>query len=254
MRLKILTLNLWNGGRLFEAAREFLVEQAADIYFLQEAYNGHGEHLESRFRTVELLQQTFPDYDSFFAPVYCDTRAKEGEIDDGQLLLSRFPLKEKDTLFIDVGYDKYDQDALTDFSRFPAGFQKAAVEIDGQLVTLLNVHGPVNLDGTQDSDRRLKMTELILTHLGPSSIVAGDFNVQEETQTISLLKEQLTSVFAGELTTTFNVKRKDLTRFPGYATAAVDMIFVSPSFSVVKKQAFPVDVSDHLPLMVEVET
>jgi endonuclease/exonuclease/phosphatase family metal-dependent hydrolase len=39
----------------------------------------------------------------------------------------------------------------------------------------------------------------------------------------------------------------------GYATAAVDMIFVSSSTKILKKECPDVEVSDHLPLVVELE-
>jgi endonuclease/exonuclease/phosphatase family metal-dependent hydrolase len=70
MHFKFLTLNLWNGGRLLSAAREFLRATQADVMFIQEAYNRHGQHLAERFRTTELLQADFPDFYSVHAPAY----------------------------------------------------------------------------------------------------------------------------------------------------------------------------------------
>jgi endonuclease/exonuclease/phosphatase family metal-dependent hydrolase len=55
-------------------------------------------------------------------------------------------------------------------------------------------------------------------------------------------------VFGEELKTTFNMKHKDN---PGYATAAVDMMFISPDIKVSEKACPEVDVSDHLPLVVQ---
>ncbi len=69
------------------------------------------------------------------------------------------------------------------------------------------------------------------------------------TQTIRNIEKHLNNVFKDELSTTFNVKHKDLTRFPGYATAVVDMVFVSSDLQVQSKKCPAVDVSDHLPLV-----
>ena len=77
-------------------------------------------------------------------------------------------------------------------------------------------------------------------------ILAGDFNLQPNTQTISNIEKQLKNVFRGELKTTFNMKRKDN---PGYASAVVDMIFVSKHIKILKHYCPNVDVSDHLPLV-----
>lgn len=246
--LRVVSLNLWNGGRLFEAARDFLLEQQADIYFLQEAYDGRGIDSDPRFRTVELLEQAFPEYDAYFGPVYLDPRKNEGKIEDGNLLLSKWPLQQRLNYFVDIPYQELDQDTTTDFSLFPVTIQKAQVDIEGTLLTLLNVHGPVNHNGTEDDQRRLAFRDAILTLSDERTIVAGDFNVRPQTQTIAGLEKKFTTVFGQELETTFNTRRKDLTKFPGYADSAVDMMFVSPTIKVVEHSCPQVDVSDHLPL------
>ncbi len=255
MTIKVVSLNLWNGGRLFDEARSFLLSEQADIMFLQEAYNGQVQSLENRFQTVTLLQQAFPEYDYHFAPAYLDTRQDGHKIEDGQLLLSRFPLSDTRTIFFDVPYGEYDQDAMTDFRQFPAGLQVATIRPSDKPIRLLNVHGPVDLDGLADTDRRLRMAQVIAAEVAEADqvILAGDFNVQPETKSIKVIEKSLHNVFAGELETTFNVKRKDLTKFPGYQTAVVDMMFVSESIEVVHHYCPDVDVSDHLPLVAQLK-
>lgn len=255
MRLKIISLNLWNGGKLFDQARDFLLQAQADIMLLQEAYNGSDPTTGSRFQSVKLLTQAFPEYSYHFAPVYLDTREKEGEIDDGQLIISKFPLTETKNIFFDVPYGKYDQDHTTDFSNFPATLQTAVITIGSRHIKLLNVHGPVNLDGTQDSERRLKMKDSILAEIeGEHSVIlGGDFNVQPHTATIQAIEAQLTNVFGDRLTTSFNINRKNLQVFPGYASSIVDMLFISPDLQVIKSDCPTVDISDHLPLIATLE-
>ena len=79
-------------------------------------------------------------------------------------------------------------------------------------------------------------------------ILAGDFNVRPDTKTIHNIEKVLKNVFKDELVTTFNMKRKTN---PGYATAVVDMIFISHNTAVVSHSCPPVDISDHLPLVCE---
>jgi len=260
MHLKFVTLNIWNGGRLLKQAREFLRETAADLIFIQEAYNGHGADLDERFKTAEVLKSDFPDFFADFAPAYCDERAIEGPIDDGQLILSRWPILEAENIFLDLPYAKYDQDKLAattnpeDFKNFPSNIQKVDLNLPTGPVRLLNVHGPVNHAGQEDDQRRLKFADLILANLTSQTIVAGDFNVQRQTQTIRQLEARLTNVFGDELATSFNVKQKDLVKYPGYAAATVDMILVTPQIQVLSHSCPQVDISDHLPLVVELET
>ncbi len=256
--MKIVSLNIWNGGRLFEAAQDFLLEQQADLYFIQEAYDGHGD-IETRLKTVELLTRAFPRYASDFAPTYLDSRAKEGLIEEGQLLLSRWPLIHQKNHFLGVPYGTYDQEHLTatggpaEFSRFPTTIQGAQIEYEGKPVTVLNVHGPVNHNGTEDDPRRLLMRDIILRETTTNTIVAGDFNVQPATQTIQGLNLKLKPVFDNHPQTSFNLQRKDLVKYPGYATAVVDMCFVTPDFQVKTATRPEVDISDHLPMVIELE-
>ena len=58
------------------------------------------------------------------------------------------------------------------------------------------------------------------------------------------------SVFEHNLKTTFNRKQKT---DPAFASAVVDMVFVSPDMAVKRAVCEMVDVSDHLPLLVELE-
>lgn len=188
-----------------------------------------------------------------YAPAFIDTRSREGEVESGQMILSRWPLKNATSFFVDIPFGRLDHDATTDFSSFPAIVQQADVTIDGLWVRLLNVHGPVNLDGLANSERRQKMIALIQRQLTQRSIVAGDFNAQPGNPCFAPLAEHLQSVFGDALPTTFNTARKDLHKFPGYATASVDMIWITPSFTVTSPKAWSeADVSDHLALSAEI--
>lgn len=251
--MKIVSLNLWNGGRLFDAAMSFLKGQNADIYLLQECYDGHNPDLAARFRTVELLKANFPDYEVRFAGFYLDCRSVEGEIEDGQVIMSRWPLSYAQMIWFDVPYGRYDNDAMTDFSELSAGMLKAEFAYGDKQITLLNVHGPWHLAGDDDTPRRQVMVRSILDNLGEHTVLAGDFNAQPSVASMKKLALRLINLFDGDLTTSFNVKRKDLAKFPGYATAVVDMAFTTPNWRLLAKQVPQVDVSDHLPLVFEIE-
>jgi len=259
MKIKVISLNLWNGGRLLDRISDFLIAEQPDLLFLQEAYAGRlpvqqagDPALAPRFRSVAILTGLFPSYDFDFAPVYCDTRSLEGDIEEGQLLLSKWPIIFRDNIFFDRPYAKLDQDATTDFSQWPATLQHCRIQIDNQVIELLHVHGPVNFDGTLDSPRRLKMSQMILDRISDKTpaIVAGDFNVQPQTQTIRNIENHLTNVFKDELVTTFNMCQKTN---PGYARAVVDMMFISPTIKVLEHHQPQVDISDHWPLIATLE-
>lgn len=262
MVLKVISLNLWSTPapvEVIDKAEKFLSEQQPDLLLLQEVNTPVNQsqlpNISKKFKTLQSLRELFPSFYWNFAPAVCDTRKHEGEVDSGQLILSKFPLNKAANIFFDIPYGKYNHDATTDFSHFPASVQVVNATINELNVKLLNVHGPVNMNGLEDDTRRLHMRDTLLEQTKDADrlILCGDFNVRPQTQTIQSLEKELKNVFKDELITTFNIKRKNLDKSPGYADAVVDMMFISDNFTVVSHECPQVDISDHLPLVAQLE-
>ncbi len=254
MNLKFLSLNLYEGGLLFENISAFLKEEKPDIIAFQEVNNGSDAKLPNYLRSMQVLSDLLPDYHHFFAPEIL-LRYPEGKIDIGNAIFSRFPISNEETVFLNVPYGEYDTVPIGgDFSKHPKNLQCCEVTVNGKILTICNLHGIWGLDGVDNEDR-LKMSNLIVAQVKEKGkvILAGDFNLKPNTQTIANIEKHLTSVFKDQLKTTFNLARKDLDRFPGYASAVVDMIFTSHDLAVTKHNCPNVDVSDHLPLIIEFE-
>ena len=254
MNLKFISLNLYEGGLLFDNISTFLKAENADIIAFQEVNNGVDPKLPSNLRSIQVLSELLPDYHHFFAPEIL-LRYPEGKIDIGNAIFSRFPISNEETIFLNIPYGEYDPVPIGgDFSKHPKNMQCCAVNVDDTTLKVCNLHGIWGLDGTDNEDR-LKMSDLIVDQIEGKGkvILAGDFNLKPNTQTIANIEKHLNNVFKDELKTTFNLTRKDLERFPGYATAVVDMIFTSQELAVINHYCPKVDVSDHLPLIIEVE-
>lgn len=258
MKLKIVTLNLWSTpttDQIFEKAVQFLFDQKADLIFLQEVNDGKSDKLPNKFKAVKILKEKFPGFYFDFARAFTDMRHNEGKVDNGQFLLSRFPIISSANIFFDVPYGKYDHDLMTDFSQFPANLQSVTIKVGEQKMLLLNLHGPVWYDGDMFTERRAKMAQKILDLIDQTTcpvILAGDSNATQGNKAIQLIKSKLKSVFENHLTTTFNVLRKDIVKYPGFAQSVVDIIFVSPNIKVISSLCPQVDISDHLPLIAEI--
>ena len=251
MRIKILTLNIWNGGILLDFVIYFLKKEAPEIVILQEVYNGQDPKLEKRFRTVEVFKKelSFPYYN--FSPAFMDTR-RVGDIEEGNAIFSKFPIKNFDGIFFDIPYSRFDAEKHKDNASFyPRCMQHCVLDLDSCNINLFNVHGIWGFDG-KDNKRRLEMSKIIVNEIKhkENAILAGDFNVMPNTRTIENIDRYLKNVFKGELTTTFNMKHKTNI---GYATAVVDMIFVSKTMRVLDHYVSNVDVSDHLSLVCVLE-
>ncbi len=252
MGIKIVCLNLWNGGFLFESMVEYLQREKADIYLLQEVFNGTDPHLPPQHRTFTELQQQLDLPHGHFAPCF-NENINGAVIVQGNAIFSRFPLQEVSVTFYDVPFGARDNTREA-FPFSPRNLQHVKTAVGSHELHLLNTQGIWGEDG-QDSPRRLNMATYIIREIDGCTplVLAGDFNVQPETQAIALIESKLHNVFKGELDTSFNLKRKDLVRDPGFTSAVVDMFFITPDLKVTKQVCPKVDVSDHYPLVVELD-
>ncbi len=113
------------------------------------------------------------------------------------------------------------------------------------------MHGIWGLDGG-DTPERLRMSELIVQEISGKTpaVLTGDFNLKPNTQTIQNIEKHMINVFKNEMKSSFNMRHKTN---PGYATAVVDMFFATSDINILSKSVPDDDVSDHLPLLCELE-
>lgn len=252
MRLKFITLNVEHGGKLMDNILSFLNDEKPDLLFLQEVYNSNDSQLESRFRTVEVLRKEIGE----FLP-YSDFRGiafdPEVKADMGNAIFSKFHLSNCGSKFFDVPYGEVSFTGYHEPVKVPRAVQYSDIDINGKNTLLLNLHGIWATNGT-DSERRINMAKDIAEILkGKESIIlAGDTNfTTDAVKTIEIIESKgVKSVFGDSLVSTFNMRHKTN---PAYASAAVDMIFVSSDFRVISKEMPEVDVSDHYPLVATIE-
>lgn len=253
MRLKFITLNIEHGGKLLNEAIEFIKKEQPDLLFLQEAQNTDIETDKQHYKTISeiLSASNFPHH--IFAP-YVEFEFDGTNVLHGNAIFSRYPLTKGEITYFNGRYEKADffgAQKLHDYTRLPHAMQTASLKLPDKEVFLVNVHGVWGING-KDSPIRSRMVDQILAQITgrDSVIVAGDFNFQNNTQASKTLGTHLVSVFEQRLTTTFNMERKT---DPGYATAAVDMVFVSNGIKVITADCPKVEISDHLPLVCELE-
>ncbi|MFZ1549104.1 MAG: endonuclease/exonuclease/phosphatase family protein [Microgenomates group bacterium] len=253
MKLKFITLNIEHGGKLLTEAIEFINNEQPDLLFLQEAQSTEFQTDKSHYKTVStILSQTTFTY-HVFSP-YVEFDFDGITILHGNAIFSRYPIEKGEVLYFNGEYEKadfFEAQRLHDFTRLPHAMQTATLQLPHMKVFLTNVHGVWGRDGN-DSPVREKMVEIILRNVEghTSTIVAGDFNFQSSTHSAKMLEKNLNSVFEQRLVSTFNMKRK---KDSGYATAAVDMVYLSDDIRVLSSRCPQVEISDHLPLVCELE-
>ena len=249
MQLKLVNLNVWLGGKLMPQILEFLSVEKPDILTLQEAYNETDESLPQHLRTVSVIKKHLGlNYDHFEPSFYEVLESRK--IDRGNAIISRFPIIKKDGFFIFGEYGKV-VDVKELFHSHPRNMQHSQIEANGIILNVYNLQGIYGPHG-QDTPERIELGRKVAEEIKDEKnvILTGDFNMQPDIKAIEQITKHLDSVFGTKLKTTFNMKRKE---DPGYATAAVDMVFVSKEVKILKKEIHEADVSDHLPLVVTIE-
>ncbi len=248
-KLKFICLNTWLGGKRWEDLLTFVKGEKPDILAVQEAHNEPDTALETRFRTVSLLTEALALPHAHFAPALI--RPETGVI-EGNAVLSRFPIKQREVQFFDQPFGITKEDKVGgDFTRTPRNLEHVLLDIDGRKLHVFNIQGIWGFDGL-DNPRRLTMIKSVIEAMQghTPAILCGDFNVQEGTRCISMLQEALVDPFKGERQGSFNMRIKS---GGGFGTAVVDFIFVTPDIKVTRHESPDIDASDHLPLIVELE-
>ena len=259
MKCKFITLNLWRGGILLDSLIKFIRNEDPDIFSTQEAYDGRIKTLSENYRTIDILKKKL-DYRYFsYSPAFLE-KTKEGKINVGNATFSKFPITFAKTTFFHFNYRERDEGIITDdytnknikdFLDTPRNFLQVDIKLNNKIFHIINLHGIWGLDG-KDNPNRLKMSQRVIKTIKNKKnvILAGDFNMDPDTKAITNIEKYLINVFKGELMTTFNMERKTK---PGYATAVVDMVFVSKNIKIINHYCPRVDVSDHLPLVCVLE-
>ncbi|HVI69016.1 MAG TPA: endonuclease/exonuclease/phosphatase family protein [Magnetospirillaceae bacterium] len=249
MDVKVVSLNIWH-GELLDDVVAFLHAQDADIVLLQEVANATDSALTRKHRSFSLLRQELGYEFADFAPAL-NINWPEGKVIEGNAIFSKFPITTAHPpIFFNEPFGDMDYNDPKHFPKAPRNLQHIEVKTPAGIVHILNLQGVWDLDGDNDSLKRRNMSRIILEQTKGLQrvIVAGDTNAKPTNPAMLALEEQLVSVFKDELSTSFNLRRKDLEKFPGYATATVDLMYVSPDVKVVAHDCPNIDVSDHLPL------
>lgn len=135
--------------------------------------------------------------------------------------------------------------------------QCADIRMGGKMIHLANIHGKARPVHKLDTPARLRQTKLIINKFnnktGPK-IIGGDFNLMPKTKSVRMFEEEGYKNLIKE----FNIKdtrgrlnhrqfaKKDIQYFADY-------VFVSPEVKVKGFEVPNVEISDHLPLILDFE-
>ncbi len=234
--MKVLSLNAW-GGRIREIYG-YLRQSDADVIMVQEVISGpRCEPYDGEM--VEHLKEALPDYDMFFIP-----------FSSGILMGKPFPGMKRGLAILsrkNMGMRVVHAEDM-----FPERKGETGVVMVGMAgdVAFANVHGIWKRDSKLDNPSRIRQSERLLEIMEKfrKAVVAGDFNLLPETESIRILSEKWSNLISkyGIQST-----RTELSPLEGMGIRHADYMFLKG----LEEKGFRVDdvvVSDHRPLLIEI--
>lgn len=227
--MKILFFNLWN-FKFKNEIEEFLVEHAknTDIFCLQEAYGKTKLYCKEILPSYELMsdQEHISDKDKFSQATYIKNEYK---IIESSSILRNFK-KTGLALHTQINYQ-------------------------GKIVNICNVHGMSQPGDKKDTQKRLMQSQEIIDkykNLKGYKIIGGDFNLDADTKSVKLFEENgyANLIKKYQIPTTRN--RLVWEKYPGNKLYFSDFVFVSPDIAVREFEVPNIEISDHLPMILEV--
>ncbi|MBP9820982.1 endonuclease/exonuclease/phosphatase family protein [Candidatus Saccharibacteria bacterium] len=128
INIKVICLNLWQGGILIDEILDFLHSEDADILMLQEVYNGTDSKLPRNYRSLEVLNSNLSYKCQHHAPTMLD-RVPEGKIEQGNAVFSKLPIINSDVTFFDIPYRERDAFNPKEFPTTPRNLQHVTIEL-----------------------------------------------------------------------------------------------------------------------------
>jgi endonuclease/exonuclease/phosphatase family metal-dependent hydrolase len=232
--MKIIFLNTWNGKQA-DAISEFLQTQKkdTDIFCLQEVYDGGMREVAlkclSDFTEIFKYERGFKDetgVDEYSQAIYIRNSIK---INKSEYLFEESP---ESGLGISI-----------------------IIEFNGKILYLLNYHGVSRPKDKLDTDARLGQSHKILNYyrsLSGPKILGGDFNFLPETESYNMFIQNgyKELVKLSNVSTTRNRLYWD-NRPQKHLFS--DYIFTSTDINVKNLVVPQIEISDHLPLILEIE-
>lgn len=257
--MRIISLNTW-GARVPVPYFNFIRKHASDtdVFCLQEVWSSR-KNLSKQLisgQTVNQLQQTAALL-ADFVPVYCSFETNVNNYDGSDpkdsafgvaiFVKTRHELLAASECFVFLARNSMvGQDART----LGRNVQHVQLGVNGKILNLFNFHGLWNGNGKTDTPQRLEQSKRVvefLSKFASPKILIGDFNLLPDTESLGILKSGMRDLIEENSIT--NTRSSYYTKDVKFA----DYALVTPDVKVSKFTVMPDEVSDHLPLMLDIE-
>lgn len=259
--MKLLSLNIW-GGREYLELINWLEKNVndIDIYCFQEIFDTKDDVVyshEIRADIWERLKEVFTGYHAFYYPAmkgYDDKSVVTYNLTTGLGMFIKRDIEVKGEgdyftyrkRFAPIKLETRDQ---------PVNLQYAHLRRGEKNMHIYNFHGLWYPGDKLDNPERIEQSEKLvefIAHQGGAKILCGDFNLMPNTQSVAILEGEFRNLIKE-----FNVRttRSNLNPYRNtpFEQAFADYVFVSKDLKVNNLIVPDIEVSDHLPMILEFE-
>lgn len=240
--MKLLQLNVWNGGKLPRQITQLVEEEKPDFLCLQEASSV--QDYTGIFFSVEEMQELFDlPYLSFAPGLTFNFMRKKASL--GNAILSRHPFTRTETIYTNLGHNED-----FDFSEHDYNIRSllhCTIDTSEDQLHLLTHHGhhvPSHKDGTDDTVRQMKQIHEYISNLEGPTILTGDFNLSPHSASLEIINKSMRNL-------SIEHRLKTTRNFLTEKQEVCDYIFVNGSVTVKKFYMSDKIVSDHTALILE---
>lgn len=259
--MKLVSLNTWS-GKYLDNLLKFIQSHSkdTDIFCFQEIYHTTSsvkQYHDIRANLLDEIKQILPEFSVFYTDEFRGFDSCPDPVDFnltvGEAMFIRNTLKINAQGELPIHGDRNGKLLKKDFSNLPVTLQYINFTINNKFYTVCNFHG-TSFPGTKlDTDIRLKQSRTILDFLKSKTgtkIITGDFNLSPQTNSIKMLEGKMNNLIKQ-----FNIEKTRSSLSPyskrGDFQKFADYIFVSDDINVLNFQVPYIEISDHLPMILE---
>lgn len=227
--MKIVFLNTWN-GKIREKVSDFIKKQSldTDIFCFQEAYDS----------MRHLAKEILPDYNELSAYKFV--------IEDDDFPQATYTKKNIEVLSSGTILEDQKGTGLGIFQEIKVGENK---------IFVTNFHGISKPGDKLDNPERILQSESLINFWKEKpgmKIIGGDFNLFPETESIKMFEKNgyKDLIKDYKIPTTRNKLAWEM--YPDNPQLFSDYVFVSPGIEVKSFSVIENEISDHLPLILEI--
>jgi endonuclease/exonuclease/phosphatase family metal-dependent hydrolase len=266
--MKILQINVY-GFKYAEALLEFIATEKPDLINFQEIGTGYlSKNLDLEVDFFEKIKADF-GYQGFFAPRFAESRnGKTSYFGNGFLTnleildygvffdqkLPKFTTYSSEDGQIKI-VEKDEKSKYAEVFDLPVNFVWAVLKSGDKIFRNITTHFSVSYNCTETKqmvDQAKQLVEFLENTKPIPTIFTGDLNIRKDSFAVSLISKKLELVNHNSTNTLNPSVHPAFLNSPSFAGLGIDHIFQN-GFEVKNFSVPEVSISDHLPVICEVE-